>query len=761
MDDSSSPVLPENPTPDDLVEFVSRSEIMSLVKPEHLPALKNDLECVTLAADQELFGEGTPVDSMYFIVDGIVDVTKQREDGQEYSIAELGRGETVGEMQILSGGVRSATIRGKTDCRLVRFSKEAFDRFLASHEQVMRRIGKIVVPRLHRDQMIRVLPRLFGELDQNAIRDIEAMRKWRHLERGEMLYEQGQPSDSFAIVISGRLQVTIHEENGESRVVNELGQGESVGEMGVLSRQPRSASVKAIRDSELVEFSRDQFDSLVKKYPHVLSSMLEQMVERLRRSQTGSLRFSHGSGIAIAPASPNVPLDQFSSQLYQAISKFGDCLLLRSDIVDSKTAIKGMAQAEDGEPNDLRLRMWLNEQENKYRFILYQADARATAWSHRCLRQADEILLLGNAAEKPHLTDVEQAIEVQDAQKGNVTRQSLVLLHADDRPPSGTIEWLRPRPDVHRHFHVRQGVSETGDLLRVARFVAGHAVGLVLSGGGARGFAHVGVIRALQKHNIPIDMIAGVSMGALLAAGFAYSEAFESMVSDIKAQLKGSMSDYTLPVVSLAVGRRFNKRLKRLFGDVQIEDLRLPYFCVSSNLTRGEIKIHDRGPLWRCLRASGSLPGIVPPVIFDGDLHFDGCLLNNLPMDVMRQYLGNGKVIAVDVVPPVDEKMGVTDVESPSGLQILWSRVNPFTQRINLPNILNLLQRAGELGAVQARSQLIKKNIADKYLAPEFVKAYEVLDFSTVDQVAAKGVQYAEAEISSWTDLDDFRYGVE
>ncbi len=314
--------------------------------------------------------------------------------------------------------------------------------------------------------------------------------------------------------------------------------------------------------------------------------------------------------------------------------------------------------------------------------------------------------------------------------------------------PQNTLRWLEHR-DVERHWHVR--VDTPGDFERLARFAAGRAIGLVLSGGGARGFAHVGIIQTLQEAGIPVDMIAGVSMGALISSGFAYSDDFAAKVRHIKAQLRGVMNDFTIPLISLARERRFDQRLKVLFGETKIEELWLPYFCVSSNLTQANIVVHRTGPLWQAVRASGNLPGIVPPVIQNGDLLYDGCLLNNLPIDVMRREIGTGLVIAVNVVPPVDLQVEVSNIESPSGWQILWSRLNPFAKRINLPSIVSVIRRAGELGSVFGRQKLIDEQIADLYLRPP-VEQFEILDFSTVNETAKRGYEFGKERLCQWWD---------
>ena len=281
------------------------------------------------------------------------------------------------------------------------------------------------------------------------------------------------------------------------------------------------------------------------------------------------------------------------------------------------------------------------------------------------------------------------------------------------------------------------------------RYVSRREIGLVLSGGGSRGFAHAGIIRAIHEAGLPIDVIAGVSMGSIMAAGYALSDDWEETIPRFKAQLEGMLSDYTLPFVSMVRGRRFDRYLQTLFGDTNIEDLRIPYFCVSSNPTRADMVVHRTGPLWRATRTSGSLPGLVPPVVDNGDLLYDGCLLNNLPMDLMREEIHTGVLIAVDVVPPVDLDIRATGLENPSGWRIAWSRLNPLAKAVEMPGIVSILQRAGALGSIFHRQKLIEDDIADLYLRPP-VEQFQILDFSVADQAVEIGYAYGLAEIASW-----------
>jgi predicted acylesterase/phospholipase RssA len=239
-------------------------------------------------------------------------------------------------------------------------------------------------------------------------------------------------------------------------------------------------------------------------------------------------------------------------------------------------------------------------------------------------------------------------------------------------------------------------------------------------------------------------------MGSLVSAAYAYdSFRFDDTIQKIKSQLKGALFDLTAPIVSLTRGRRFDRRLQNWFQDVKIEDLWIPYFCVSSNLTEASLVVFESDTLWHAVRASGTLPGLSSPVIRDNCLLFDGCLLDNLPMDVMRDRLGSAHVIAVDVVPPHDLKVDVTELQSPSGWWLLWKRLNPFASKVELPNIISILHRAAEVGSVYGRQRLIEQRLADIYLQPP-VDEIDIADFAMVDKAAQIGYEGCKERLADW-----------
>ena len=283
-------------------------------------------------------------------------------------------------------------------------------------------------------------------------------------------------------------------------------------------------------------------------------------------------------------------------------------------------------------------------------------------------------------------------------------------------------------------------LATAGDFGRLARCLSGRAVGLALGGGGARGFAHVGVLRALKEAGVAIDLIGGTSMGAVVAALHAMGldcQAMLRMAHDLFLAEK-PYREFTLPMISLIRSRRLDRVVRRTYGDTRIEDLWLSYFCISTDLTAAEMVTHDRGPLWRAVRASSSLPGVFVPVVDEGHLLVDGGVMNNLPGDVMRARCG-GRVIVVNVSP--EQELSVPWKQFPSPWKLLWDRILRFKRRARVPSILDVLMRT-IVASSDHRAEQVKAD-ADLYLHPP-VARYGLLEFAAYEEITEAGYQYAK-----------------
>ena len=702
-----------------------------------LEHVRVDLECVERVAGEVLLRKGDQAHSLYIVVSGMLRATTVLENGRELILSEFGRGEMAGEMAMLAGGgVYSATVSVATDAVLVRVPRDAFDRLAKSAPKAVRELAGGIRRRLARDQLAIGLPTLFGPLDETMLRFVEARVEWVRLRAGQTLFAAGDKGEELYFVLGGRLRAMA----GDGRTLSEMTRGESIGEIALLTGEARTATVVAIRDSDLVRISRWAFDEIVGKYPVVMQTIARIVVQRLRAKEGPRVASTTGKCIAVLAAGSANPAVAFTERMVTALGRVGPTLHLSASRLDSMLNRPGIAEAEEDDAAGIRLTVWLDEQESHHRFLVYETDGLPSPWTQRCLRQADEILLVADAGSEVAPNRVEKEL-LGAMDRISKARQSLILLHADgSRLPSGTSRWFAGR-NVLRNFHIRLDTED--DFGRVARCLGDVAVGLVLGGGGARGLAHIGVVRALREAGVPIDMIGGTSMGAVMASLVAMGQDWEQMLETNREAWIHSKphKEYSLPFISLIRSRRLDNVARKIWGEYNIEDLWLNFFCISCNLSTAATMIHERGSLWKAIRASASLPGVFVPVLSDGHILVDGGLVNNLPGDVMRERACH-RLIVVDVGS--EHEFIFKLPEFPSPWQFLRSRILPFAARIEVPHIVDVLIRATDVSSSQKTRDV--KRIADVCLRPP-IDAYGVLQFESLDEIAEVGYRYAKAKL--------------
>ena len=581
-----------------------------------------------------------------------------------------------------------------------------------------------------KSQFLSITP-LFQELSSEECDQLANKVIQRDVEAGETLCHHGDIADCLYIIITGRFRIYLTDKNGAA-AVNEVRRREVVGEIALLTGERRSATVLAVRDSSVLVLSRTSFEDLSEKYPNVLRAIARTQIDRLHHIQCPTREpVNRSETIAVVPAGGNLAIDGFTVRFCQTLSRLGDVLHLRS--ADKSTQAKiAQHSAED----------WLESREESSRFVIYESDNSATPWTTSCLRQADRVIFVADASATPGLNP----IEAQFAQLRNARawpRRDLVIVHTGDTKAFAR-EWLAPR-QVDVHHHIQKDNDE--DYARIARIVTGKAIGLVLSGGGARAFAHIGVLQALDEAGPPIDVIGGTSMGALVGAWSALDFSPKQMVEISRyIFIKRGIWDFTLPFVSLIAAKRMSTSLDTVFPDVAIEDLPRRYFCITTNLSTGDVGVHESGPLLKWVIASVSIPGIAPPIIDEGQLFYDGGILNNLPVDVMTRF-GVGHIIAVNVSSFFDEQLLEVQPQHCSPWRILLNRMNPFSRSIAFPGIFNILYRSATLNCLL--SSVTAQNSASLLISPK-VSHFGLFQWGAIDEIIEVGLLEARKQLANW-----------
>jgi len=578
----------------------------------------------------------------------------------------------------------------------------------------------------------------FASLDDAARLELATGLEPVHVAAGDVVFRQGEAGDGLFLVTSGRLRVTVATE-GTERVLHDLGRGSVVGEIALLTDRPRTATVHAVRDSELQLLRAPVFLDLAERSPALMSGMLRLLTDRLltrdRLLTDRALPPIRAIAVAAAGQDPG-PAAAVGRLLADQLARSGRVRRLDAEEADRDLG-RGAAQRKPGDPGRGELTGWLHDVERDHEWVIYQAEAEDTAWSRLCLSQADVVLLAARADGDAAASPVEAR-----ALAAPSLRCELALLHPGQ--PSGTARWLAGRR-VADHHHLRDG--RPADIARLARMITGTGCGLVLGGGGPRGFAHLGVIRALEEAGVPVDVVGGTSIGAIVGALCALDLDDTARVRALTHQI-GRLVTLTLPLVAVSSGRRVDRLLADRLGTVPIEDLPRRFFCVSASLTRAEEVVHDRGPLWPAVRASASLPGIFPPVYADGDLLVDGATLNNVPADVMRGLVGTGTVVAVDLSPEVETLTVAPFRPGLSGWRVLGRRLNPFAAAHPVPGIGYILTRSPTLNQVRHRRAALDGDRVEMLLRPP-VGGFGALDFKGAIPLIEMGYSYTTEALAS------------
>jgi predicted acylesterase/phospholipase RssA/CRP-like cAMP-binding protein len=569
------------------------------------------------------------------------------------------------------------------------------------------------------------LENLFPDLDQPTLRHIYRAGRKVEIEAGNYLFRQYEDEHSIFIVLLGRLRV-FQENKGNSEVLGDIGPGETVGEVAFFTDQPRMASVIAVRNSILIEFDPVHYLELATSHPEFTRSLFKLVINRIQRNTWQSSQTAAPNNIAIICLEDCVGFKGLLSSLEAYFSSNNDPV----NIIRQKSST-------EQEPNALFNA--LDENEGLNMLVCDQTDPE---WAKKCVIYADLLILFTKFDSDPAIRQIEKELRLYEQ---NVLQKKiyLALLHeADTPPPVQTARWLSERK-TDLHIHLRNGHQK--DIQRLGRILSNKAVGLVLGGGGAKGFAHIGVVRALQEAGIDIDFLGGTSAGALYGIGMAFADFDFDRIAKLNEEAvrrKLTTRDLTLPVFSFMSGKKFKAYLKEMYGPTEFEDIPINTYCVSTNLTVPGTDVHRRGLVWKKVTASMAIPGIFPPVIIDGCLHVDGGVMDNLPIEPMYDY-PVGTIIAVSLNSMNIKKLTVSELPTPGAM--LMDRLSR-KKKYHLPGFASLLVNSLIINSKQ--KETANKEKVTHYLRLE-LKGVKLLEDKQWEEIAKKGYDQTKAYLSA------------
>jgi NTE family protein len=528
------------------------------------------------------------------------------------------------------------------------------------------------------------------------------------VERGVALVTEGDVADALYVVVSGRFSVEI---DGHSQSIAEISRGSPIGEIAFFAGGTRTATVRAIRDSVVVRLTRADFDEISAHAPHIWEAIVTTLATRLAAETRRIAALNTGARIAkarsrartlaVIGAGPDVIpapfLDAFVS-LAAAPGTRG--IAVCAPACDRASPPSAQPCATDA----------FDALEQQHETVVFITDPAHPEWSEKAIRQADEILLVGAPLEGPiGATIALNRLEAFALSLHKPEAIRLALVHARKGIVQGTRHWLKLRnPSMHHHA----ALGDAEDIARLWRFLHGEALGFVACGGGAYCAAHIGLYRAFRENGIGFDIVGGTSGGAAMAAAFAQDVDADVIATGVQRMfIEGkALARYTLPRYSLLDHTHFDAQLAAEYGTIRIEDLWKPYYAVSADLATCDIEVHRTNELWKAIRASAAIPGLLPPFYTDdGRTLVDGSIIANVPIETMHA-LKSGPNIVVSFETSAHHSLGVDYESLPARRELLWRTLNPFSGEA--------LPQAPSAATVLVRSLMANRGHFERHLQP-------------------------------------------
>jgi NTE family protein len=549
------------------------------------------------------------------------------------------------------------------------------------------------------DEILTALSRVpvFRSVDHRALRQAASASRVVDVSAGQTLIRHGEPGDAFFVVHRGLLEVL----DGADKVkrIRLLRAGSSFGELALLSDEPRTGTVRAVRDTVVWQLPRSAFQALLDKDGDFARAMVRSLTELIfeSRSQPDSDRLFAARVFAIVPVGDDVFAGSVIAGFVRRLG--AEQSHICSQPVETDESVWGRT---------------VEALEQEYQFVFLLASSERDAWFQFCVREADRVVVVGYA-------------DGDFIALENATGPDLVIFgRARDGAVHRALVAISPRS---RHLVAADAPDQSIDC--AVRRMTGRALGVVLSGGGARGLAHIGVLQALEDAGVTVDRFGGTSIGALVGALAAQGRSPASIGRMLRRELvdRRPFADYGIPRVALIRARRAREMLDALFGSTRIEDLPFDFFCISADLVSADAVVHRTGPLTEAVGASMSLPGLAPPVRLDERILVDGGVLDNLPVEEMVAS-GEGPIIAVDVL----------------GRGVLGrNRRSRYGRESGLPTLVETLARSATLASRHKAES--SRRLATHTIVPNLTDV-GLLDFARFDEILAAGA--ATDALASW-----------
>jgi NTE family protein len=553
-------------------------------------------------------------------------------------------------------------------------------------------------------QVLQNVP-VLASLGEELMKSLAERAEFVAVKKGDLVVRENDPGDALYAVVFGRLQAYTHLKSGHERVFATYCNGDCFGEMPLLSGETHWANVRALNDSVLLKIPREDFDAVVSRDPRVAVSFSQRLGRRIKQLREEKHRAKWSKIIALYSAVPGAGKTLLATNLVASLAReTGEPVLLldfsgrqrgvpliKCERLESRNG-SGLDELIIHTPlgfDRLNLELVGDEKETRlvpplfgllvkrYDYVLVDLPNEASASVFSCLIQSDQILVIAKN-EDEHLYKTRLLLQDLEAHAVSVAPKAKVILTAVSGNGRPFVEEAERKAGQRISFLLRwipdSQVVEPVDgvpyvvrspmqpyslaVRRMARELGNVLVGLALGTGGARGLAHIGVIRVLEREGIAIDVVAGSSMGSLVAAAWAVGKNADEM-EEIARQIRSRRSflkllDPMFPGAGIFRGIRIYHFLHSIVNDMTFADTVIPLKIVATDLNTMEEVVYEEGRLIDAIRASISIPGVFRPVESNGHTLIDGGITDPVPVHVLARA-GVSKIIAVNTIPNVAE----------------------------------------------------------------------------------------------------------
>ena len=572
------------------------------------------------------------------------------------------------------------------------------------------------------------LVKVFGEMSEDEKKAVLEHMSWVRIKGRDHLFRQNDEGDALYILIHGRVKV-FRWEGGKKEALAELSPGDIMGEMALISDDLRNADIVAIRDSHLVSISRERFEDLYAKFPVLGLNISRLLLNRLAPDPTYR-KMRRVKNVMVIPGNRHSDVGTFMAEIQRLMPHKS------IEIVGNKACGPNYHKLDYQGISFSEVVTLTDHMEKSNDLVFYRTDNEITEWTRFCLRQADEILIVLDTRDSVS-REAREFVLMDEEMQAYI---SVVLLQSHgDLPQYSSVFFQDRTPESH--FHLREHSEK--DYRRIIRHLTDETTGLVLAGGGARGMAHLGVWKAIRELDLQIDMIGGTSMGAFMGGVMSFDWDFDKIYEICKeiAHSRPSSDFNPIPYVSLIRGSNLDRILKKYYLHHDIEDCIIPFYCISTNLTKVSQHVHTHGNMFKAIRASGSLPGVVPPVPIDQNWHVDGGIIENFPVEYMVER-GIKKIIGVSFDPGTNPSTTLTEI--PGFRRQITNGLLKSDPEQRIPSVIEtvMLSTTAYSQSRQQRSE----QLADILITPD-VSQYGLLEWKAFEAVVAAGYEVAIREL--------------